>query len=143
MRSYSITNQKLHLKLHLILAKFSLKANPMEHFVETDISGFYVGSEGNIENYTGIKTFRSFNGHDEFVGLSFKGRRYTRRLSNLVYQFHINGGRPIPEDMTVRFRDGNTNNCRSENLYLDYRYVNRPILYSSGRGVSIIRRDRQ
>lgn len=89
----------------------------MEHFVETEWSDFYVGSNGTIKNKTGIKFVQYAQDGVMYVGLEFdKNRRIMKRLADLVYRYHINKGRPLPPGLVIKFRDGNKSNCRAENL---------------------------
>lgn len=101
-----------------------------EYWVETHIGGLYVSSQGSIKNDTGIKLVKQEMWPDLYVGLQItKTKRVMFKLANLVYTFHINRGKPVDKDMTVRFRDGDHHNCAVDNLYIDYRHVNRPVVY--------------
>ena len=90
----------------------------MEHFKETEIHGFFVGSEGGIVNETGIKVFKWCDQTgDCYVGFQLdRGRRIMRKLSHLVYQFHVNRGRPLEKGYTVSHRDGDKTNLSYTNL---------------------------
>lgn len=91
----------------------------MEYYKETDVSGFYVGSNGTIINQTGIKFVR-YNGNGElYVGFELeKNKRIMKKLSHLVYKFHVNRGREIDKDMVVYKIDGNNSNYSASNLAL-------------------------
>lgn len=97
-----------------------------EHFVETEWGGFYVGSSGTVINNTGLQHVQYRQGGVLYVGIEYLGRRSMKKLSNLVYKYHINRGRNIDSEMTVRFRDADETNCDSSNLYLDYKEIHRP-----------------
>lgn len=97
-----------------------VKSSNMEHFKETDISGLFVGSNGTIKNDTGIRMYLSFIKNDVYIVMIITERkRVYKKLSTLIYQYHINRGRPIDPDMTVKFKDYDPNNLEIDNLYID------------------------
>lgn len=91
----------------------------IEHFKETDWLGFYVGDAGTIINQTGCKIIKNFINGDIYVGIEAHKKRYMRKLSTLVYQFHIRKGKKLPEDLIVKFKDGDPRNCAASNLMLN------------------------
>lgn len=89
----------------------------MEHFVETDWSDFYVGSNGTIKNQTGIKFVQYTQEGVMYVGLELdKNKRIMKRLADLVYRYHINKGKQLPPGLIIKFRDNNKNNHSVDNL---------------------------
>jgi hypothetical protein len=97
-----------------------------EHFIETEWCGFYVGSYGTIMNQTGVQSVQYRTQGDLYVGLENDGHRSMKKLSNLVYKYHINRGKELDPEMTVRFKDNNQSNCSASNLYIDFKEVHRP-----------------
>jgi hypothetical protein len=90
----------------------------MEHFKETEWSGFYIGSEGSIQNQTGFEGVKCFQQGVVYVGILAHGRRNLKKLANLVYRYHVRNGREIPNGFIVAFKDKNPKNCKASNLYL-------------------------
>lgn len=90
----------------------------IETYKETDLSGFFIGSKGTVINQTGIKLVKYRQADDTYVGLEINGRRIMKKLSHLVYQFHINRGQKINEELTVIYMDGDKSNTSTSNLTL-------------------------
>lgn len=90
----------------------------IEHFKETDWLGFYVGDAGTIINQTGCKLVKYFCDEEVYVGIEAHKKRYMRKLSTLVYQFHIRQGKKLPDDLIVKFKDNDPKNCSTTNLLL-------------------------
>lgn len=111
----------------------------MEYFKETEVSGFYVGSNGTIINQTGIKFVKYKSNNEFYVGLELDtNKRIMKKLSLLVYKFHINRGKEIDEDMTVYRIDGNLENYSVDNLALKMKGVNIHYQINKGRNYETI-----
>lgn len=95
-----------------------------ESFVESDIGGLYIGNKGTVINNTGIKEFINYQDHATYLGFYMGEKKVTKKLSTLVYRYHKNKGKAIPEDMTVCYLDGNPRNNEAMNLQLIYKKGN-------------------